>query len=113
MAFDCGRPPARPTGPPASAAGCRVTYTVTNRGGDTPATQSTWDDLIYLSRDRFLDLRADRFLDRRASLRQHQAGRRARRTNGCQTSVTPFTKTGRKNLLERRDRLPNGHLTPH
>ena len=30
-------------------------YTVTNLGGDTPPTQDVWDDLIYLSRDRFLD----------------------------------------------------------
>src|SRR5262249_52152110 len=40
-----------------------VTYTVTNLGGDTPASQPAWDDLLYLSRDRFLDLRADRFMD--------------------------------------------------
>ncbi len=39
-----------------------VTYTVQNFGGDTPATQSVWYDLVYLSRDRFLDLRADRYL---------------------------------------------------
>jgi hypothetical protein len=40
-----------------------ITYTVSNLGGDTPGTQTSWDDLIYLSRDRFLDLQADRFLD--------------------------------------------------
>ena len=39
-----------------------VTYTAQNFGGDTPASQSVWNDLVYLSRDRFLDLRADRFL---------------------------------------------------
>ena len=39
-----------------------VTYTVTNDGGATPALQSSWDDLIYLSRDPFLDLRSDRFV---------------------------------------------------
>jgi hypothetical protein len=39
-----------------------VTYTVTNLGGPTPFQQPAWDDLIYLSRDTFLDLRADRFL---------------------------------------------------
>ncbi|NLS91835.1 MAG: hypothetical protein GXX96_06600, partial [Planctomycetaceae bacterium] len=39
-----------------------LTYTVTNLGGDTPEAQSVWDDLIYLSRDTFLDLRADRYL---------------------------------------------------
>jgi subtilase family serine protease len=39
-----------------------LTYTVTNLGGPTPFQQRTWGDLIYLSRDAFLDLRADRFL---------------------------------------------------
>ncbi|MBS0640889.1 MAG: hypothetical protein JSS43_13510, partial [Proteobacteria bacterium] len=39
-----------------------VSYTVTNQGGDTPALQSSWDDLVYLSRDPFLDLRADRYV---------------------------------------------------
>jgi large repetitive protein len=39
-----------------------VTYVVQNLGGGTPPTQDNWDDLIYLSRDGFLDLRADRFL---------------------------------------------------
>ena len=39
-----------------------ITYTVTNLGGDTVPTQPKWDDLIYLSRDEFLDLRADRYL---------------------------------------------------
>ncbi len=39
-----------------------MTYTVTNLGGPTPFQQPTWEDLIYLSRDTFLDLRADRFL---------------------------------------------------
>ncbi|MDM9385689.1 CARDB domain-containing protein [Chlorogloeopsis sp. ULAP01] len=38
-------------------------YTVTNNGaGDTPIRQSKWRDLIYLSRDEFLDLQADRYL---------------------------------------------------
>ena len=39
-----------------------ISYTVTNFGGSTPDTQSRWDDLIYFSRDEYLDLRADRFL---------------------------------------------------
>jgi hypothetical protein len=39
-----------------------VTYTVTNEGGDTPDLQPAWDDLIYLSRDQLLDLRADRYI---------------------------------------------------
>ncbi|MFM6406127.1 MAG: CARDB domain-containing protein, partial [Microcystis sp.] len=40
-----------------------VTYTVSNKGeGDTPIRQSNWTDLIYLSRDPFLDLQSDRYL---------------------------------------------------
>ena len=40
-----------------------LSYTVTNTGpGDTPPRQDKWDDLIYLSRDPFLDLRADLFV---------------------------------------------------
>jgi hypothetical protein len=39
-----------------------VAYTVTNSGGATPALQTRWDDLVYLSRDPFLDLTSDRFL---------------------------------------------------
>ncbi|MEO1373935.1 MAG: pre-peptidase C-terminal domain-containing protein [Cyanobacteria bacterium J06635_10] len=41
-----------------------IDYKVTNFGnGDTPATQQKWTDLIYLSRDRYLDLERDIFLD--------------------------------------------------
>jgi len=40
----------------------QMTYTVSNLGGAIPETQQAWDDLIYLSRDEFLDLRADRYL---------------------------------------------------
>jgi hypothetical protein len=32
------------------------------RGGDTPADQTRWNDFVYLSRDRFLDLEQDRYL---------------------------------------------------
>jgi len=40
-----------------------VRYRVTNNStGFTPPSQGTWDDLVYLSRDEFLDLNADRFL---------------------------------------------------
>uniref|UniRef100_UPI00356973C0 CARDB domain-containing protein n=1 Tax=Stieleria sp. TaxID=2795976 RepID=UPI00356973C0 len=40
-----------------------VEYTVSNLGpGDTPPGQSGWTDLIYLSRDPFLDRDADRYL---------------------------------------------------
>ncbi|MBM3524338.1 MAG: hypothetical protein FJX57_15395, partial [Alphaproteobacteria bacterium] len=42
--------------------GFDVTYTVRNLGGDTPPEQANWDDLIYLSRDTFLDIRADVFI---------------------------------------------------
>ncbi len=40
-----------------------VNYTVANNGGSTPAGQSSWDDLIYLSKDpNNLDLNQDTFL---------------------------------------------------
>ncbi len=39
-----------------------VTWTVSNLGGDTPADQRVWDDLVYLSRDEVLDLKADRYM---------------------------------------------------
>ncbi|HND50976.1 MAG TPA: CARDB domain-containing protein, partial [Pirellulaceae bacterium] len=40
-----------------------LTYTVSNRGaGDVPEGQTEWRDLVYLSRDPNLDLRADRYL---------------------------------------------------
>nr|WP_013334799.1 CARDB domain-containing protein [Gloeothece verrucosa]ADN18050.1 YD repeat protein [Gloeothece verrucosa PCC 7822] len=41
-----------------------LTYTVTNRGtGSTPISQSHWQDLIYLSRDEYLDVNSDYYLD--------------------------------------------------
>jgi len=39
-----------------------LTYTVSNLGGAIPDTQQIWDDLVYLSRDEFPDLRADRYM---------------------------------------------------
>ncbi|HET6719725.1 MAG TPA: CARDB domain-containing protein, partial [Rhodocyclaceae bacterium] len=39
-----------------------VNYRVTNAGGKTPSDQTTWNDLVYLSRDRFLDLTHDRYV---------------------------------------------------
>jgi subtilase family serine protease len=39
-----------------------VGYRVVNGGGDTPRDQGRWFDLVYLSRDRFLDLKQDRYL---------------------------------------------------
>ena len=58
--------------PPRVVQGQRVTfsYTVLNQGGDTAATQPAWDDLIYLSRDQFLDIRSDRYL----GLVRHETG---------------------------------------
>ena len=51
-----------------------LTYRVTNNGsGDTPTMQGAWTDLIYLSRDQFLDLDADRFI----GSEDHQGGLRA------------------------------------
>jgi hypothetical protein len=42
--------------------GFSISYTVVNLGGDTPIQEAKWDDLVYLSRDAFLDTRADRFI---------------------------------------------------
>ncbi len=42
--------------------GFDVAYTVSNSGGATPTQEAAWDDLVYLSRDAFLDTRADRFI---------------------------------------------------
>ncbi|WP_422665759.1 CARDB domain-containing protein (plasmid) [Anabaena sp. PCC 7938] len=40
-----------------------LSYTVENKGvGNTPTRQNRWNDLIYLSRDEFLDLQSDRYL---------------------------------------------------
>ena len=40
-----------------------LSYTVVNTGGaGTPSSESEWDDYFYLSRDKFLDVRADRYL---------------------------------------------------
>ncbi|WP_233259655.1 CARDB domain-containing protein, partial [Ramlibacter sp. WS9] len=39
-----------------------VDYQVQNSGGATPAAQGSWSDLVYLSKDRFLDLSKDRFV---------------------------------------------------
>ncbi len=43
-----------------------VSYQVINAGGATPPDQANWHDLIYLSRDRNLDLQSDRYLGYRA-----------------------------------------------
>ena len=37
-------------------------YTVANQGGTTPSDQQRWNDLIYLSKDRFLDVNQDRYI---------------------------------------------------
>ena len=52
------------TGPATSVRGqdLTVSFTVENLGGDTLPLQTRWNDLVYLSRDEFLDTRADRFL---------------------------------------------------
>jgi hypothetical protein len=39
-----------------------VTYRVENKGGATPLAQGGWNDVVYLSRDRFLDIKQDRYL---------------------------------------------------
>ncbi len=39
-----------------------VSWTVTNTGGDTVPGQEKWQDVVYLSRDTHLDIRADLYL---------------------------------------------------
>ncbi|MDB5858608.1 MAG: hypothetical protein JWQ76_2297, partial [Ramlibacter sp.] len=39
-----------------------LNYTVSNQGGNTPSDQLRWNDLIYLSKDRFLDVNQDRYV---------------------------------------------------
>ena len=39
-----------------------VSYRVVNAGGNTPSDQTSWNDLIYLSKDRFLDVNQDRYV---------------------------------------------------
>ncbi|MDZ4254036.1 MAG: CARDB domain-containing protein, partial [Sulfuritalea sp.] len=52
------------TAPDAVVAGQNftVSYRVTNAGGDTPSDQTRWNDLVYLSKDRFLDVNQDRYV---------------------------------------------------
>ena len=40
-----------------------ISWTVTNAGGDTVPNQEQWEDLVYLSRDDHLDIKADTYLD--------------------------------------------------
>lgn len=40
----------------------QVSYQVINNGGKTPSDQQSWYDLVYLSKDRFLDVSKDRYL---------------------------------------------------
>ena len=39
-----------------------VNYRVINAGGNTPSDQGHWNDLVYLSKDRFLDVNQDRYV---------------------------------------------------
>ena len=61
-----------------------VDYTVTNAGGQTPSSQGAWTDLVYLSRDRFLDVKQDRYL----GYSQHTGGLVA---NGSYSQQLSFT----------------------
>ncbi|MEO7621604.1 MAG: CARDB domain-containing protein, partial [Gallionella sp.] len=40
----------------------QVSYRVANVGGNTPTDQQSWNDMVYLSKDRFLDITKDRYL---------------------------------------------------
>ena len=63
-----GTPPdlqvAQVTAPATVLAGqtVNVSYTVINAGGATPSDQANWNDLIYFSKDRFLDVNKDRYV---------------------------------------------------
>lgn len=61
-----------------------VTYRVVNQGGDTPSDQTSWNDLIYLSKDRFLDVNQDRYLGYIA----HNGGLAASGSYGGSLTVT-------------------------
>src|SRR5690606_25902793 len=61
-----------------------VSYTVANMGGDSPSDQGQWYDMVYLSKDRFLDLSKDRYL----GYVQHNGGLRA---DGSYDSTLTFT----------------------
>ncbi|MBV8468215.1 MAG: pre-peptidase C-terminal domain-containing protein, partial [Burkholderiales bacterium] len=61
-----------------------VNYTVANNGGATPGDQGSWNDLVYLSRDRNLDLNHDTFL----GYMPHTGGLAA---NGTYSNTATFT----------------------
>lgn len=61
-----------------------VSYRVVNAGGATPSDQTNWNDLIYLSKDRFLDVNQDRYL----GYVQHNGGLAADGSYGGTLSVT-------------------------
>ena len=61
-----------------------VSYTVSNVGGATPSDQSRWNDLIYLSKDRFLDLDKDRYV----GYVQHDGGLTAGGSYGANLTIT-------------------------
>ncbi|HNN85589.1 MAG TPA: CARDB domain-containing protein, partial [Accumulibacter sp.] len=68
LTIDLATPPdlqvAHVTAPASILAGqtFTVNYRVVNQGGNTPSDQRTWNDLVYLSKDRFLDVNQDRYL---------------------------------------------------
>lgn len=61
-----------------------VEYSVVNAGGDTPSDQSLWNDLVYLSKDRFLDVNQDRYVGYLA----HSGGLSSGTSYTAQLSVT-------------------------
>jgi hypothetical protein len=58
-----------------------VGYRVVNVGGDTPGDQGRWYDLIYLSRDRFLDIDAGPLSRLRRAFRWPRRRRQLRNAN--------------------------------
>ena len=77
-----------------------VEYSVVNAGGDTPSDQSLWNDLVYLSKDRFLDVNQDRYVGYLA----HSGGLSSGTSYTAQLSVTAprdLEEIGRASCRER------------
>lgn len=82
-----------------------VNYTVINSGGATPSDQGQWYDMVYLSRDRFLDVNQDRYL----GYVQHNGGLAAGGSYDASFNVTlPRILTARITCLSSPIRAASG-----
>ena len=82
-----------------------VSYTVTDQGGSTPDLQSSWNDLVYLSADQFLDLSADRYV---GSVR-HTGGLAAGWQLQQHVDPEPAERPAGQQLLRVRGHRPGDH----